>query len=67
MYIEGQSVPQDYVLAHIWSNLAAALIMDSDRKESAQENRDNVAEKMTPDQIAKGQRMAREWMAKHQQ
>jgi hypothetical protein len=29
--------------------------------------RDEVAELMTPDQIAEAQRMAREWMAKHQQ
>jgi len=29
--------------------------------------RDNVTKSMTPDQIAEAQRMAREWMAKHQQ
>jgi hypothetical protein len=29
--------------------------------------RDEVAELMTPDQIAEAQRMAREWMAEHQQ
>jgi len=29
--------------------------------------RDEVAELMTPDQIAEAQRMAREWMARHQQ
>jgi len=29
--------------------------------------RDKVAQHMTPDQIAEAQRMAREWMAKHQQ
>jgi hypothetical protein len=28
--------------------------------------RDEVAELMTPDQFAEAQRMAREWMAKHQ-
>jgi hypothetical protein len=33
----------------------------------AQENRDKAARFMTPDQLAKAQRMAREWMAKHQQ
>jgi len=32
----------------------------------AKENREMVAELMTPDQIAKAQRMAREWTAKHQ-
>ena len=29
--------------------------------------RNAVAKRMTPDQIAEAQRMAREWMAKHQQ
>ena len=29
--------------------------------------RDEVAKRLTPDQNAEAQRMAREWMAKHQQ
>jgi len=29
--------------------------------------RDDVAQHMAPDQIAEAQRMAREWMVKHQQ
>jgi hypothetical protein len=35
--------------------------------EKAQKGRDFIASKMTSDQIAEAQRMAREWMAKHQQ
>jgi hypothetical protein len=35
--------------------------------ENAQHNRDIVAGLMAPDQIADAQRMAREWVAKHQQ
>ena len=42
-------------------NLAAA---QGNRK--AQETRDIVVKRMTPDQIAEAERMAREWMAKHQ-
>ena len=34
--------------------------------EKAQKGRDSLARKMTPDQIAEAQHMAREWMAKHQ-
>ncbi len=34
--------------------------------EKAKENRDKAASEMTPDQIAEAQRMAREWMEKHQ-
>ena len=62
MYVNGEGVPQDYVLAHLWFNLAAA-----QGGESARENRDIAAKRMTPDQFAEAQRMAREWMAKHQQ
>jgi len=41
--------------AHMWFNLATA-----SGHERGSENRDNVAEKMTSDQIAEAQRMARE-------
>ena len=61
MYEFGLGVPQDFVKAHTWFNLAAA-----QGDSVAQQNRDIVASEMTPDQIAKAERMAREWMAKHQ-
>jgi len=59
MYALGRGVPQDYVKAHMWLNLAAA---QGDK--SAQEGRDFAASLMTPGQIAKAQRMTREWLAK---
>lgn len=55
-YAKGEGVPQDYVLAHMWFNLAAAL-----GNEAARESRDAVAKVMTPDQIAEAQRLARQW------
>jgi len=56
MYDKGEGVPQDYVKAHMWFNLAAAQGDDI-----ARWNRDKVAKKMTPAQIAEAQRLAREW------
>ena len=56
MYSAGQGVPQDYVSAYMWLNLAAAGGIDD-----AAKGRDVVAEKMTPAQIAEAQRRAREW------
>ena len=56
IYVEGKGVPQDYVLAHMWFNLSAA-----QGDEKAVEHRDIVAGKMTPDQLAEAQRLAREW------
>jgi len=56
MYKEGLGVPQDYVQAHMWFSLAATT---GDR--GAAEGRDNVANLMTPSQIAEAQKLAREW------
>ena len=58
-YYSGWGVPQDYVQAHMWFNLGAT---QGDAK--ATKNRDTVAEKMTPAQIAKAQKLAREWKPK---
>ncbi len=60
-YDLGQGVPQDYVQAHLWYNLAAA-----QGNELASKNRDIVADRMTPAQIAEAQRLAREWKPKIQ-
>ena len=59
MYAIGQGVPQDYAQAHMWLNLAAAQGI-----EGAQENRDKVSQLMTPDQINRAQKLAREQMEK---
>ena len=59
MYDKGQGVTQDYIQAHIWYNLAAARGLKIGRK-----NRDILAEKMTPAQIAEAQKLAREWKPK---
>ncbi len=59
MYNDGYGVPQDYVQAHMWYNLAAARGLKIGRK-----NRDLLAEKMTPAQIVEARRLAREWKPK---
>jgi uncharacterized protein len=66
MYYSGQGVPQDYVQAHLWVNLAASRFPPSatEDRDQAAHNRDVVASKMTPGQIAEAKRLAREWKAK---
>ncbi len=59
MYAKGRGVPQGYVQAHMWGNLAAAQGDEDGRKV-----RDTLAEKMTPAQLAAAQRLAREWKPK---
>ncbi len=63
MYLNGRGVPRDYVQAHIWFNLAAGQggIID------AVKNRDVAASLMTPADISKAQRLAKEWLEKHPQ
>lgn len=59
MYILGEGVPQDYVSALRWLNLAAMR-----GEKGAVEMRDEVAAKITPSQIAEAQRLTREWKPK---
>lgn len=56
MYAKGEGVPQDLARAHKWLSLAATQ-GDAD----AIKNRDAIAAKMTPAQIAEAQKLAREW------
>jgi hypothetical protein len=62
MYEHGQAVPQDYVSAHMWLNLAAASrATDPAVRDQAAKERDMLAAKMTPAQIAEAQRLASTW------
>jgi uncharacterized protein len=61
MYLSGQGVPQDYVLAHMWFNLAGSRAINKAALDEAIKDRDLVASKMTPAQIAEAQRLARQW------
>ena len=56
LHVQGLGVPQSYVDAHMWFNLAAS------RGEMASvAERDALAERMTPGQIATAQERAMEW------
>jgi TPR repeat protein len=59
LYANGQGIPQDYVRAHMWFNLAAA-----QGYQEAIKDRDEIARKMTPEQIAEAQKLAHEWKRK---
>jgi TPR repeat protein len=61
IYEDGRGVPQDYVRAHMWFDLAASGASDASVRDHAVRDREHVAAKMTPDQIAEAQRMASEW------
>jgi len=60
IYYKGQGALQDYVIAYMYFNVAAI----SGTKEAIK-NRDSVSKKMTPSQLEKAQKLAREWVQKH--
>jgi len=59
MFHLGLGVPQDFVQAYMWYDLAAA-----DRIEHTASFRDALAKQMTPAQIAEAQKLARDWKPK---
>ena len=59
LYYHGQGVPQDDVRAYLWFRLAAAR-----GQEDATKSVDMVTKRMTRGQIAKAQKLAREWKPK---
>ena len=56
MYNNGQGVPQDYALAHMWWSICS-----SNESKDCVKNRNIVEKKMSPSQIEKAQEMARNW------
>jgi len=60
LYYEGEGVPQDYVMAHMWFVLGS---IKGD--ETALYWREKSRKQMTPAQISEAQKLAREWMEEH--
>ena len=60
-YWNGRGVLKDNVYAYMWYNISAYGGL-----EEAGEARDIIVNQMTPSQIAEAQKMAREWMRRHQ-
>lgn len=60
MYELGNGVPQDYVLAHMWFDLVAS----QGTRRYAIESKERVERQMSLAQIAKAQKLAREWKPK---
>ena len=62
LYFAGLGVPQDYVRAYLWVSLAA-VHMKGDEQKQAEENRNDVTGRMTPEQIAEAKRLTQQCMA----
>jgi TPR repeat protein len=60
MYADGEGVPEDFVYAYKWINLAAA-----QGYEDAREDREIMSKKMTKEQISEAQKLSSEWFKKN--
>lgn len=60
MYASGREVERDFVSAHKWFNLAALR-----GNEAAKHYRLELAAEMTNAEIARAQRLARDWLSTH--
>jgi len=64
MYHKGEGVPKDYVLAYMWWDLSLSQKTDDDARKKEFEWLNLLEKKMTTEQIAEAQRLAREWKPK---
>ena len=60
MYEKGQGVIQDYIIAHMWLNIAS-----SNGSKQAPRKRKEIEVKMSTNQISEAQKLAREWVDNH--
>ena len=66
LYSSGHGVSQSDVLAYMWLNIAASRFREGNPGRTAAVYRRNyLAERLTPDQRAEAQRLAREWDEAH--
>lgn len=59
MYANGEGVPEDYAVAYMWADFAAAR-----GSETVQELKGPLADRITREQIAEAQRLSGEWLEK---
>lgn len=62
LYTNGLGVPEDHVVAHKWTNLAASRVAGANGEEYTQ-TRDALARVLTPEQLVEARRLAKEWQA----
>jgi len=57
-------MPQDDIEGYKWFSLGATY-GDGEQQETSVEMRNSIAERLTPEQLAEGQKLAREWFEAH--
>jgi len=57
-------VTHDYAQAHMWYNLASSTFPPGEDRDKAVKSRDLRAKRMSREQIAEAEKLAREWRPK---
>ncbi|WP_367338532.1 hypothetical protein [Aminivibrio sp.] len=57
----GKGVKKDLVFAHAWYNLASRGMGDKELWKKAKISRDRVALKLTPEELARAEKIVRDW------
>ena len=67
MHANGRGVPPDFVIAHQWLDLAIEADPPLAPKDldDATDNRDQIAARLAPEELAEAQRRVQEWLAAH--
>jgi uncharacterized protein len=61
LYLQGLGVPKDYEFGYFWLSVAAASYPDGADRSNSLEAREFAAARLTPDQLARVQRMVKDW------
>jgi TPR repeat protein len=67
MHANGRGLPQDFMIAHQWLELAvqAGTSLAPKDLDDATDNRDQIAGRLTPDELDESQRRVQAWLAAH--
>ena len=66
MYERAKGAPHDYVQAYMLLDLTAVGTSPGEDRDAAVKVRDIIEKRMTPAEVAEAQKLAREWLEKHQ-
>ncbi len=67
MYMKGEGVGRDYPMAHMWFDIAAGSGTYGAVHRRARQDRDTVAARLSPAEIARARRLAETWRQSHLQ
>jgi TPR repeat protein len=65
LYTTGQGVAPDFALAHMWLSIAAEAMPPSPDRARVEQDRDAIAQKMTPQERQQSDQLLAAWYGRH--